>query len=92
VDVSAKLCPPLIKKKDPDTAFRARQIGELTMIPIYLVGGPLIGFAMGSWIDKKFGSAPYGQVVLIILGLMAAAREAWRIIRQISDSEKPSRS
>jgi len=82
----------LIKKKDPDTAFRARQIGELTMIPIYLVGGPLIGFAIGSWIDKKFGSEPYAQAVFIILGLVTAMRETWRIIRQASDSEKPSRS
>ncbi len=62
------------------------------MIPIYLVGGPLIGFAMGSWIDKKFGSEPYAQAAFIFLGLVTAVREVWRIIRQVSESEKPSRS
>ncbi len=92
MSISAKLCPPLIKKKDPDTAFRARQIGELTLIPIYLVGGPLIGFVMGSWIDKKFGSEPYAQAAFIILGLVTSMREVWRIIRQAAGIEKPSQS
>ena len=78
---------PLIKKNDSEGPRRARQVGELTMIPIYLVGGVLIGFWFGGWCDAKFGTAPYAKVVLMLLGALGGMRESWRIVRQISASE-----
>ncbi len=58
------------------------------MIPMYLAGGPLIGYWMGTWLNNKFGTGPYVRAGLMVLGLIAAGREAWRIIREISSSDK----
>ncbi len=70
--------------------MRARQVGELTMIPFYLAGGLLVGYWMGGWCDSKFGTAPYIRVALMVLGMLSAMRESWRMIRQISETEGPS--
>lgn len=78
---------PLIRKNESEGPLRARQIGELTMIPVYLGGGLLIGFWMGGWCDDKFGTEPRIRVVLMILGALTGMRESWRIVRQISASE-----
>lgn len=77
----------MIKKNDSETPERARQIGELTMIPFYLAGGVGVGFWLGGWCDKKFGTEPYIRVILMLLGALTGMRESWRIIRQISESE-----
>ena len=78
---------PLIKKNDSKTPLRFRQIGELTMVPFYLAGGPLVGWWIGGWTDQKFGTGPYLRAGLMVLGLLAGARETWRIVRQVSENE-----
>lgn len=65
----------------------ARQVGELTMIPVYLAGGVAIGFWAGGWLDGKFGTEPRIRVVLMLLGAAVGMRESWRIVRQISAAE-----
>lgn len=72
------------RRKDESEFFlRARQVGILTSIPFILLLGPLIGFFLGGWIDRKFGWAPYGTAVLIGLGFAAAVRETVRMIRDV---------
>jgi len=71
------------ENKDKSELFlRARQVGMLTTIPFILLLGPLIGYFAGSWIDRKWDLAPYGTIVLIVLGFAAAVRETVRLLRQ----------
>lgn len=67
--------------------LKTRQIAELTMIPFYLVGGPLVGFWIGGWIDQYFATNPYFRAVFIILGVISGMRESWRIVRQVSENQ-----
>ena len=58
-------------------------MGALTTLPFILLLGPLIGFYMGGWIDRKTGFAPYGTVLMIILGFAASVRETARMLRDV---------
>ncbi len=59
-----------------------RQYGELTAIPFILAGGPLIGYYMGAWVDRRFGTAPWATGILIALGFAAAVKEVLAMIRR----------
>ncbi|CAK0764907.1 conserved hypothetical protein [Gammaproteobacteria bacterium] len=67
--------------------IRSRQIGELAMIPFYLVGGPLIGLWIGSWSDQYFDTVPYLRIIFIMLGFINGARESWRVVIRISEAQ-----
>ena len=54
----------------------------LTTIPFVLLSGPVIGFFIGDYIDKRFGTAPWFMVALVILGLIASARQTIQIINR----------
>jgi len=78
-------------KKDT-VYFQLKQLGILTTVPFILLAGPLVGFGLGTWIDRKAGSEPWGMVAMITLGFVASAREVIRLIRRISkDTDLPRR-
>jgi ATP synthase protein I len=72
---------------------QVKQIGALTAVPIILVAGPLAGYFFGDWIDRKFGSSPWGIVVFLVLGFVASGREIFRLLKQVlkEDSKKGSK-
>jgi F0F1-type ATP synthase assembly protein I len=76
-----------------ERARQARQVGILTAIPFILLAGPLAGYLAGSWLDRRFGTAPLILIVLILLGFVGAARETYRLIQLASredvGGEKP---
>ncbi len=59
-----------------------RQIGIATTIPMVLAAGPLVGFWIGQWIDRRFGSEPWGVVIVALLGLAAGIKQVVHMIRQ----------
>ncbi len=59
-----------------------RDIGILTMIPMVLVAGLIVGYLFGSWVDKTFGLNPWGKVVLSVLGIIAGVKQTIRLIRE----------
>lgn len=68
-----------------------RPIGLLTAIPFVLLFGPLIGYFIGDWLDKRFGTEPWLMTIFIVMGFVAAGREVWGLIRRASrdtDDEK----
>lgn len=74
-----------------DTPKLIKQVGLLTSIPMVLLVGPGLGYYAGSALDGRWGSAPWGMVAGIILGLAASARLVVQIIRQayqLEDSTK----
>lgn len=68
-----------------------RPIGLLTAIPFILLFGPLIGYFVGDWLDKKFDTGPWLMTIFIVLGFVAAGREVWALIKRASrdTEEKP---
>lgn len=56
----------------------------LTWIPIVMVTAPLAGFLAGRWLVQHFKWNEIVTPVATGIGFLAAAREAYRIIRQVS--------
>ncbi|HAS18335.1 MAG TPA: hypothetical protein DCR39_10845 [Nitrospiraceae bacterium] len=72
----------LVNNGDENRYRFIRQLGMLTTIPFVLLSGPVIGFFIGDYIDKRFGTAPWFMVALVILGLIASARQTIQIINR----------
>ena len=58
-----------------------RQIALLTAIPALLVVGPILGWWAGSYLDRKWSTAPWLMIVGIVLGFVASGRETWKLIK-----------
>ena len=62
-----------------------QQIGLLTAIPFVLLVGPMLGYGVGTAIDRRWLHAPWGLVTGMCLGLIASARVTVQLIRQARD-------
>ena len=61
----------------------------LLAIPTLLIVSPLVGFFLGSFIDRRFDTAPWFTLVGLVLGFAAGAREVARIYRRdLADEEE----
>lgn len=66
---------------------RIQVIASYATIPFALGIPPIIGWYLGSWIDKYFEISPYGRYTLLVLGIISGVREAYRIIKKYKDEE-----
>jgi F0F1-type ATP synthase assembly protein I len=65
-----------------------RQAGIYTVIPIILALGPIIGYYIGSFLDRKFHTEPYLMILFLIFGFIAAGKEVYNLTkRAMKDSE-----
>jgi ATP synthase protein I len=62
-----------------------RLIGIFVTIPFVLAVPPVIGWLIGTWLDKKFGTSHILMYVFLILGFIAGIREFYRIIKTYGD-------
>lgn len=62
------------------------QIAALATIPFALALPPLIGWAIGSWLDNHFGTTPYFMYILLILGFAGGVRECYKIIKRFTNN------
>lgn len=70
-------------KQDREERYRqARVIGGLSSIPLLLGAGALIGFFIGRWIDRRFGTEPWLTLVFVGLGFAASVRSTIDLIRR----------
>jgi ATP synthase protein I len=67
-----------------------KQIGLLTSLPFIMVAGPLVGYFIGEWLDRRLDTSPYLTVVLIIMGLISSGRETYKLIKMATDVGKRS--
>jgi ATP synthase protein I len=71
---------------DPDrrrqSAEAARKIGFYTTIPAMLLVGPVLGYLLGSWLEHRFGHAPWFVLGGVTLGFVASVRQVIRVLRQ----------
>jgi len=68
-----------------DPRDKATMIGLYMTIPFVLAVPPVIGWLIGSWLDKKFATGPWMMFCFIILGFVAGVREFYRILKKYSD-------
>lgn len=66
-----------------------RQIGTVTTIPMILAAGPLVGYWIGQWMDGRFGTEPWGKILVSLLGFVASLKQVITIIRRfIKETEE----
>jgi F0F1-type ATP synthase assembly protein I len=53
-----------------------------------LIVAPLVGFFLGSWLDKRFGTSPWLLLAGLVLGFVAAGRETYQIYRRYQAEEE----
>ena len=74
------------KKKD-DKYSTYRQIGILTTIPMLMAVGPILGYYIGDFLDKKLGTTPYLMMVFIFFGFVAAGKGVYNLIKRASQTK-----
>lgn len=73
---------------DDDRFSLLRSGGMLLAIPTLLIVSPLVGFFIGNWVDHHFHVAPWGAIVGLVLGLVTAGRETWKIYQRYLTEEQ----
>ncbi len=63
------------------------QIGALVTIPFVLLVPTILGWWIGRWLDKKWGTAPYLMYLLLILGFVAGGIECYRLVKEFGNEE-----
>lgn len=71
--------------EDDDQKKRLRQAAVFVTIPFVLAIPPIIGWFIGEWLDKLWGTAPYLMIFFILLGFAAGIREFLRILKRFGD-------
>lgn len=61
---------------------RLQLIGIYMTIPFVLAVPPIMGWWIGTWIDKKLETSPFFMFILIGLGIAAGIREFYRILKK----------
>lgn len=78
-----------MQKNEEDKYKQYKQIGLLTTIPFMLAAGPILGYFIGSFLDKKFGTEPYLMILFITFGFIASGKQVYNIIvRASKDNNK----
>ena len=60
-------------------------------IPTLLIVSPLVGFFLGSWVDRRLKTSPWLTITGLILGFVAAGRETYLIYRRYQAEEEEQR-
>ena len=69
-----------------------RQIGLYAAVPGLLLGGPLIGWFLGRFADRYFGTEPYLMTIGVFLGLAGAGLEIYGLVKKASALDQENSS
>lgn len=72
-------------KEEGEKAARSIALG--VTIPFVLCIPPLIGWWIGSWLDKTFSTAPILSAFFLVIGMISGIREVWRIVKRIKKEQ-----
>lgn len=73
----------------PDTKGY-RQLALATTIPLMMLAAPAVGYFIGKYLDRVFGTSDLLTVVFLLLGVAAGGVESYNLIKRIAkeDNEK----
>jgi len=57
-------------------------------VPTLLAASILVGFFLGQWADAKLGTEPLLMIVGLVLGMAAAGRELYRLVKKAQALEE----
>ncbi len=60
----------------------AKDLGAYTLIPSLMIAGPIVGYFLGRGVEKWLGGEPWGAVIGMLLGVVAAFREVFRLLQR----------
>lgn len=60
---------------------------SLIGVPFLLVVAPLCGYFIGDWLDMYFNTSPYLAYIFLALGIFAAIREFYKLVKQFGDDD-----
>ena len=61
------------------------QIGVFMTMPFVMAIPPIVGWFLGTWLDKKLSTEPYLMYLFLALGFLAGVREVYRIIKRFGN-------
>jgi ATP synthase protein I len=76
-----------LTKEDDEKSQLIRQISFLTIIPILLAVGPLVGMFIGKLLDEWLGTEPWLMYIFIVMGFVASGREVYQLIKRVSKDQ-----
>ena len=62
--------------------------GLLSFIPIIMAAGPLAGYFLADYLEKRFGFPDFTAVICITIGFASSVRETVRLIKLALKAEK----
>ena len=65
--------------------------GLISFVPAVLAAGPLAGYFLGDYLEKKIGFAPYLSLVFLGLGFVTSVQEIIKILKLIEKTDKGSK-
>lgn len=63
----------------------ARSLAMVTQLGISMLAPVVLCAFIGEWLTRRFGWSA-AAAVLVILGVMAGARNSWMLLRQVNES------
>lgn len=60
---------------------QVRMIGALSTVGLSFVIAIALGTAAGVWIDRTFGTGPWGLLIFFVLGFLAGVLNVYRAMR-----------
>lgn len=70
-----------MENKDKDYSY-IRVAALYTTIPIILAVGPVIGYFIGNFLDKKLHTTPYLMILFIVFGFIASGKEVYNLAKR----------
>jgi len=65
-----------------------KTVGFVTFIPLMLAAGPLSGYFVGTFLQKKFNLSSYCVFLSVAFGFLVAITEIVKILRAVARMEK----
>jgi hypothetical protein len=64
--------------------------GLVSFVPVVLAAGPLAGYFLGDYLEKKIGFAPYLSLIFMGIGFYTSVKEIIKILRIIHENDRDS--
>lgn len=70
----------------PDPKYEGwRQVALLTSIPVVLLAGPAVGYFIGSFLDRLFGTSPWLMAFFTTMGAISGVRQTISVIKRATE-------
>ena len=68
-------------KKEDEKYKQLRNYGALSGIGVLFFSSVVVGYLLGNFLDKKFGTEPWCVVIFVTLGSVAAFIEMLKLVK-----------